>query len=506
MISIMKKRKLLLFLICCMGILMFPLSTLAASYSGYVGDEFTLVRPSVSILATKIKDVTWSGHYADGISCYETSTGMKVRITSYFKWPINITCRVKYEWSNGQGTYTSDKTETYSIRCLPVEINVSNANMTLKVGQKQYIDYQLSPSKSANLTFRSDNSSVATVNSMGEVTAVGTGFAKITIDQNMGESAYCNVTVSEPIAPTSISLPAERTVDVFSSITLSPTLQPSEANPALKWETSNATIASVSQNGKVTGNEPGTAIITVTTDNGLSASCIVTVKDIDRTPTQFTIDDAFRKKTIYVGNTWGIVYSVLPSYAKYNMRWTSSDENVATVDFLGRVTALRQGTTRITGTIDGTSLTSYCDLTVKGIPNMLTIWFANSQTTDIKLDENIKVTVEKDKFIVKSKTVDIEYNAIDVTKFTLESDGSDPTAIQGIPSSKTEGTISYDGNVILLSGFSHGSAVQIFNIGGQVKGSHHIGQDGHLAISLDGLSRGIYIVKTESITYKIIKK
>ena len=62
MISIMKKRKLLLFLICCMGILMFPLSTLAASYSGYVGDEFTLVKPSVSTLATKIKDVTWSGH------------------------------------------------------------------------------------------------------------------------------------------------------------------------------------------------------------------------------------------------------------------------------------------------------------------------------------------------------------------------------------------------------------------------------------------------------------
>jgi len=423
-VRIMKKRKLLLMLICCIGTVLFPLSTFAASYSGYVGDEFQLVKPSVSILATKIKDVTWSGQYADGISCYENSTGLKVRITSYFKNPIYINCRVKYEWSNGQGTYTSDKTESYMISCNPVTIQVTNNNMTLKVGQKQYIDYNLSPSKSASLTFTSDNSSVATVNSMGEVTAVGTGYAKITIDQNMGDKAYCNVTVTEPVAATSISLPSERTVDVYSSITLIPTLEPSDANPTLTWESSNVTIASVNQNGKVTGNEPGTVIITVTTDNDLSASCTVTVKDVDRTPTQFYIDDAFRKKTVYVGNTWLVTYSVLPSYANYNLRWTSSDERVATVDDFGHVKAIRQGTARIAGTIDGTTLTDYCDVIVKAIPNVLTIWFANGQSSSIKLDENIKVTVEKDKFIVKSNTVDIVYDALDVMKFTLESDVS----------------------------------------------------------------------------------
>jgi len=503
----MKKRKLLLMLICCIGTVLFPFSTFAATYSGYVGDEFTLAKPSVSILATKIKDVTWSGQYHDGITCYELSTGLKVRITSYFEYPINITCRVKYEWSNGQGTYTSDKTETYTIRCNPVNIEVNNANMTLKVGQKQYIDYYLSPSKNAKLTFRSDNTNVATVDDLGEVTAVGTGYAKITIDQNMGDAAYCNVTVTEPIAPTSISLPAEATVSVYSSITLSPTIQPSEANPTLTWKSSNVSIASIDKNGKVTGNEPGTATITCTTDNDLSASCTVTVKDVDRTPYLFDIADEFSMKTVYVGDTWKVAYTVMPSYANYSLNWTSSDESVATVNYFGQVKALRQGTARITARVVGHEhLTDYCDVTVKGIPNMMTIWFANGQFTNIKLEDNIKIIVEEDKFIVKSKSIDIEYDAIDVMKFTLESDDSEPSAIQGITIGKTAGTIGYDGNTIRLSGFTPGNPVQVFNIGGQLKGGYRIGQDGTITIPLDGLSNGIYLVKTESITYKIIKK
>ena len=266
---------------------MFPLSTFAASYSGYVGDEFTLSEPSVSILAKKIKSVTWSGTYADGISCYEMTGYLKVRITSYFESLITINCDVAYEWESNGGTYTGHARESYSIRCNPVEINVNNPNMTMKVGQEQAISYSLSPDKGARLTFTSDNYSVATVDDLGYVKAVGVGYARITIEQNMGDDAYCYVTVTEPVAATSISLPATASVSVYSSTTIYPTIEPSEATPTLTWESDDTSIASVDQSGKVTGNNPGTATITVTTDNGLSASCVVTVNDVDRTPRQF---------------------------------------------------------------------------------------------------------------------------------------------------------------------------------------------------------------------------
>jgi len=505
MINSMIKRKLLLLLLCYMGTFLFPLSTFAES--GYVGDEFSLSRPSLPYNATKTRHVTWSGLNSDGLSGYETSMGAKVRITSFFEGSRTVTCDVEYEWISGDRTLTSHVNKSYSIHCNAVTINVSNTNMTMKVGQKQTISYYLSPSKNATLTFTSSNSSVASVSSFGEVTAVGKGSATITIKQNMGYDAKCYVTVTEPVPATSISLPSEATVDVYSTKMLYPTLQPSDANPTLTWESANTSIASVDQNGKVTGKNPGTTTITVTTDNNLSASCTLTVKDIDRTPQQFDIDDVFSQKTVYVGDTWQVPYTVTPSYARYTLRWTSSDESIATVDRDDNVTAKKQGTTRITGSIDGTSLTDYCDVTVKAIPNVLTIWFANGQRSDIKLSEHINVTFEADKFAVKSATVDVEYDAINVLKFTLENDGLEDTGIKTAETDKSaNGIMNFDGNAIRLSGFTPGSIVQLFTVDGQYVDSYRIGQDGSLIISLDGLKRGVHIVKTESITYKIIKK
>lgn len=504
----MIKRKFLLMLLCSIGTIMFPLNTFAVqtSFSGYVGDEFTLKEPSVSILAMKIKSVTWSGQYQDGISCYTMSGYLKVRITSYFEGPKNITCDVAYEWESNGGKYTGHSRESYTIRCNPVEIIVNNPNMTMKVGQEQAISYQLSPSKTAKLTFKSNDYNVATVDDLGYVKAVGVGSARITIEQNMGSSATCNVTVTEPVAATAISLPSVATVDVYSSRMLYPTLQPSNANPTLTWESDNTSIASVDQNGKVTGNNPGTATISVTTDNNLSASCVVTVKDVDRTPQQFSFVQETPQKSIYVGETYGVKYQVTPSYARFTLRWTSSDNSVATVDYGGMVTALKPGTARITATIDDSALTDYCDLIVKGTPNVFTIWHPTGQRTDIKLSDHINMAVEADKFIVRSATVDVEYDALNVAKFTLENDGSGETDVKAIKTDEITRAMNYDGNVIYLSGFSPGSMVQIFAVNGQIEGKYRIGHDGCLTIPLDPLSRGIHIVKTESITYKIIKK
>lgn len=414
---------------CCIEGLVVPLSTFAASYSGYVGDEFTLSEPSVSILAKKIKSVTWSGTYADGISCYEMTGYLKVRITSYFESLITINCDVAYEWESNGGTYTGHSRESYSIRCNPVEINVNNPNMTMKVGQEQAISYSLSPEKGARLTFTSDNYSVATVDDLGYVKAVGVGSARITIKQNMGNDAYCNVTVTEPVAATSISLPATASVSVYSSTTIYPTIEPSEATPTLTWESDNTSIASVDQGGKVTGNNPGTATITATTDNGLSASCLVTVDDVDRTPRKFKIADEFSQKTVYIGDKWKVAYTVEPTYANYTLNWTSSDETVATVSSYGVVNALKQGTARITGSVEGSYLTDYCNVTVKGIPNVLSIWLLNGERIDIKLSENINMTFTGDLFILKYGSMEVEYDALDVKKFTLESDGSDEPGV-----------------------------------------------------------------------------
>ncbi len=77
----------------------------------------------------------------------------------------------------------------------------------------------------------------------------------------------------------SISLPVTETVNIGSTITLTPTITPEDANTTLKWESDDTSIAKVSQSGVVLGLKEGTAIISVTTSNDLKAECFVTVTD-----------------------------------------------------------------------------------------------------------------------------------------------------------------------------------------------------------------------------------
>lgn len=172
----------------------------------------------------------------------------------------------------------------------------------------------------------------------------------------------------------------------------------------------------------------------------------------------------------------------------------------------GYVQALKQGKARITGTIDGFSLTDYCDVIVKGIPNIFTVWLNDGQQMDIKLGKNIKVLLEGDKFIVKSDEVNVEYDASDVKMYTLENDGTVETGIKTVRPDGRQGTMSFDGNTIRLIGFTPHSVLRIYALGGQTEGVYRIDADGNLTLGIDDLNKGIHIIKTESITYKIIKK
>ena len=77
---------------------------------------------------------------------------------------------------------------------------------------------------------------------------------------------------------TKISLPVSQTVEVGSTLQLTPTIVPAEAETTLTWTTDDASIAKVTSTGLVFGSKEGTAIITVTTDNGLKAECFVMVQ------------------------------------------------------------------------------------------------------------------------------------------------------------------------------------------------------------------------------------
>jgi hypothetical protein len=95
----------------------------------------------------------------------------------------------------------------------------------------------------------------------------------------IGRAQVLNFLTTGTIIPvTSVSLKSSTSINVGYSETLIATVLPSNAtNKTVSWKSSNSAVASVSSTGKITGKAIGTAVITVTTNNGKTASCSVKV-------------------------------------------------------------------------------------------------------------------------------------------------------------------------------------------------------------------------------------
>jgi len=163
-------------------------------------------------------------------------------------------------------------TEPQSITLYPEEVTMSQ-------GDTRIMKVSVSPSDAdQTVQWFSTDRYVATVNANNVLGANGYGTATVTAMTVNGLTASCLVTVREPsVAPKSVSLPETAETRVGGTITLTPTVSPSNATTTFVWKTDNASVATVS-NGTVKGVGAGETTIRVTTGNGLSASCIVTVK------------------------------------------------------------------------------------------------------------------------------------------------------------------------------------------------------------------------------------
>ena len=129
-----------------------------------------------------------------------------------------------------------------------------------------------------NVTWSSSNPSVATVSDQGVVSARNVGKTTITVLTNDGgKKAECEVLVFMPIEDIILD---KATVELIEgdSVSLVPTLLPTDAFYDLIWSSSDTNVAKVSSTGKVAAVKAGTAEIVVKSEySEESATCIVTV-------------------------------------------------------------------------------------------------------------------------------------------------------------------------------------------------------------------------------------
>ena len=187
---------------------------------------------------------------------------------------IKPTGRIIKGSSGNDRVYIAVKSKTVAVS----EVRLDKTTVSLSVGSSITLTATVLPENASNKTvsWKSSNTSVATVDSNGKVKAIAGGSATITATAG-GVSAKCSVTVSVPV--TSVSLnKTSLNLMVGDTETLSATIYPSDAtNKNVTWKSSNTSVATV-QSGKVSAVGVGTAQITVTTNNGSKkATCTVTV-------------------------------------------------------------------------------------------------------------------------------------------------------------------------------------------------------------------------------------
>ncbi len=137
-----------------------------------------------------------------------------------------------------------------------------------------------------------------------EAISEGETYVYITTQDGSVESEHIHVIVNAVSEVESIILPSdETTIALGGTVTLSAEITPDDAiNRTLTWSSDDSSIASVDENGVVTGEAVGTAIITATSSNGISSSCSVTIDDSLRA-FQLTITRQ-REDSNNIGDEW----------------------------------------------------------------------------------------------------------------------------------------------------------------------------------------------------------
>ena len=246
-------------------------------------------------------------------------------------------------------------------------ISLNKTSLTLSKGATETLVATITPSNAdQSVTWTTDNANVATVSSTGKVTAIAPGTTTITATTKDGsKQATCSVTVTGKVTGVSLNK-TSLTLTQGSSETLAVTVTPNDAvNKAVTWSSSNTNVVTVTSSGTVKGISPGSATITVTTqDGGYKATCSVTVKSNIVSVTGISLNKT--SISLYEGSSETLVATVTPSNAtNKTVTWSSSNTSVATVSSSGVVTAKAAGSTTITVTTSDGGKKATCTVTVK---------------------------------------------------------------------------------------------------------------------------------------------
>lgn len=284
-------------------------------------------------------------------------------------------------------------------------LSLDKQSLEILVGTNATLNKTITPSNATNkdVIWNSSDSSIVSVDQNGIITAKKQGTVTITASTHEYRSK-CIVTVVKSIALKSISINKPTlTIKEQSTEKLDIIYSPSNAtNKKVTWKSSNNNIATVDQNGKVTGIKPGSATITaVSNDGGFVATTKVTIEALSKKVTEVTLDK--KEITLIAGENIQINATISPDYAENKeVTWTTSNENIAIVEN-GKVTAISPGETEIKVITQDEKKEAICKITVKAPPIQNISFNEPVKTVYIKSKTKLLTTIEPENAILENQ-------------------------------------------------------------------------------------------------------
>ena len=272
-----------------------------------------------------------------------------------------------YLWQGGQSTPANLDSITFSTNAKPDNTFIVKPSMaTIQANYTLQLTLTKNALPATSYRWTSSNEGVAVVSEQGEVTGIAAGMAIISATAGT-RSQTCILTVRD-INDLWLQ-ETEATMFVGATKQLSYKWSPNYYEiPTVDWTSSNPAIASVDEQGVITALSEGVATI-FATHNDLTDSCSVTVIK----PQDVSIVFVPSSYTIPIdGEALRLTPKITPANISVGVNWTSSDNNVATVDENGNVTPHSIGETTITAAVKGTTVSSSCTIKVTSFEGSLT--------------------------------------------------------------------------------------------------------------------------------------
>lgn len=408
---------------------------------------------------------------------------------------------------------------------IPVKgVSIGKPEECVYVGDRFKPDVAIVPENALNrnYTLKSLDERVAALDDEGFVVLKSYGKARIqATTEDGGYTDVCEFDVYEHTVGISLETEQAR-VRKGGRLTLAAVAQPEgKTDGRLVWSSSDGSVASVDEEGVVSGKSKGEAVITVTAvDGGYTAECRVRVY---QPVTELRMDN--RSMTVDTGDDMQLTATILPYDAdNKSIVWSSDNPDVADVNGNGVVTGVKAGQTVIRATSEDEGISDFCVVTVNqpvtgvslskselsfgkiGDAEQLVASVQPADATNKELnwsssDESVAIVSNGRVLcsgygtaIVYVTTVDGGYMASCVVK---ADDG-----LTGIDGVAADGSVSVDNGRLVLKGIPEGMRILVTDISGQVVCS--LKGDGKALTMLPDLGKGVFVVKIGNKSCKVV--